>query len=87
MAAKLDDWLLELLGMKEKKLPESPTFHPGDLVITLARGNLGIVTRYYWNPRHFVWEYLVFLDGNDKICGKRVLELVQRKEKNGTIEV
>ena len=80
MAAKLDDGLLELLGMKEKELPEAPIFHPGDLVATLARGKLGIVTRYYWNPRHFAWEYQVFLDGNDKIYGKRVLELVQSKE-------
>ncbi len=80
MATELDDWLLELLGMKEKKLPESPIFHPGDLVETLASGKLGIVTRYYWNPRHAVWEYQVFLDGNDKIYGKRVLELVQSKE-------
>jgi len=74
------DWLGESLGLEKKRQPESPIFHPGDLVATLARGKLGIVTRHFWNPRHFVWEYQVFLDGNDKIYGKRVLKLVQSKE-------
>jgi len=80
MATELDDWLLELLGMKEKKLPESPVFHPGDLVQQLLPQKLGIVTRYYWNPRHFVWEYLVFFGEYNVIRGKRALKLVQRKE-------
>ena len=80
MAAELDDWILELLGMKEKKLPESPVFHPGDLVEVNNTDVYGVITRYYWNPRHFIWEYLVFFDGIDNLCGKRVLKLVQSKE-------
>ena len=74
------DWLGELLGLGKKRLPESPLFHPGDLVEVNNADTYGVITRYYWNPRHFIWEYLVFFDGSDTLCGKRGLKLVQSKE-------
>jgi hypothetical protein len=75
------------LEVQEKKLPESPSYHPGDLVEVASFGRLGVVTGYYWNPRHFFWEYLVFVGGKDAIYSCKTLKLVQRKEKNGIIEV
>jgi len=74
------DWLGELLGLGKKRLPESPLFHPGDLVERLETGVLAVITGYYWNYRHFHWEYRVFFDGNDTIWGDKAMKLVQSKE-------
>jgi hypothetical protein len=80
-------WLGEFLGLEEKKLPESPTYHPGDLVELLNSGNFAIVTGYFWNHRHLFWEYCVLQDGIAGIYSCRVMKLVQSMEKNGIIEV
>jgi len=67
-----DDWLLELLELEKKEVPNTE-FRPGDLVKVGAAHRVGIVMDYYWNHELEGWHYRVLLCGKLAIFPSKLL--------------